>query len=439
MKFSFACVSAVLAPVVVVTARLASVTNDNNDYDNEHKQQDHPQQQQHPAIASPSSFSKVKSSTTYKKLADRLELRYEPNKIHNNDDVVKDDDNSNKDDDDDDDNEVKSSTPTTDSTSTSGDKEECVPPVTVNKNIKLDAGNLPLSSCSSSKKQICINKNSSSSSNYMKKSSSSIEKKTGVCTDINDVPNAYWGVGNPTDSSDIPSSYWDWEDTISTSAAHTNTITTGIGIGIEHYEPMYEEEDIRYYDHDRNLLESSGSPSAIPSSVPTSTPIDSGSPSAIPSSVPTSTPIPCDVVCQNSTRPNVSAYGGEFYQLIDNCIENTNNVTVYNYNQTECPYAFPINCWYTGAITNMDSAFANQQNFTKPLKCWDTSSVTSMQGMFYYTYDFNQPIGDWNTSKVTSMKQMFYYSTAFDKPIDEWDVSQVSNAGSLFKLFILKI
>jgi surface protein len=416
MKFSLACVSAVLAPVVVVTARLASVTNDNNDYDNEHRQQ------QHPTIASPSSFSKVKSSNTYKKLADRLELRYEPNKIHNNDDVVK-DDNNNKDDDDDDDNEVKSSTPTTDSTPTSGDNEECVPPVTVNKNIKLDAGNLPLSSCSSSKKQICINKNSSSSSsNYLKKSSSSIEKKTGVCTDINDVPNAYWGVSNPTDSSDIPSSYWDWEDTIiSTSAAHTNTITTGIDIGTEHYEPMYEEEDIRYYDHDRNLLESSGSPSAVPSSVPTST------------------PIPCDVVCQNSTRPNVSAYGGEFYQLIDNCIENTNNVTVYNYNQTECPYAFPINCWYTGAITNMDSAFANQQNFTKPLKCWDTSSVTSMQGMFNYTYDFNQPIGDWNTSKVTSMKQMFYYSTAFDKPIDEWDVSQVSNAGSLFKLFTLKI
>jgi hypothetical protein len=85
-------------------------------------------------------------------------------------------------------------------------KEKCVPPITVSKTSKIDAGKIPLSSCSSSKKQICI------STNNMKNDHSSIEQKTGVCTDINDVPTTNWGRSDPNASSEIPGSYF--EDTI---------------------------------------------------------------------------------------------------------------------------------------------------------------------------------------------------------------------------------
>jgi hypothetical protein len=91
----------------------------------------------------------------------------------------------------------------------SSKKEECSPPVTVSKINKIDAGNLPLSSCSSSKKQICIITN-------VMKSSSSTEKKHGVCTGIHDVPIAYWGT-------EIPASYL--EDTVSTAIPTGNTTT----------------------------------------------------------------------------------------------------------------------------------------------------------------------------------------------------------------------
>jgi hypothetical protein len=106
----------------------------------------------------------------------------EPNKIHNIHDVEDNNNNNKKD------------NPTTGTTDFDPDpdpdpdvKEECVPSITVSEFNKLDGGNIPLSSCSSfSRKQICINNNINI--NIMKKSSSSIDKKTGVCTDINNVP-----------------------------------------------------------------------------------------------------------------------------------------------------------------------------------------------------------------------------------------------------------
>jgi hypothetical protein len=241
MKFAWT--SSLLAPVVV-TARLS------------HNNKDHEKQHQH--LAS-SSYSKVKATRIFKKLNDRLafrrEVRHEPNKIHNIDDEVKNNTKENK--------GTNSSNPTA-AAFASGDKEECVPPVTVSKTSKLDAGKLPLSSCSSSKKQICINNNDNSINKMI--SSSSIGKKTGICTDIKDVPTTYWTVGNPSASSDIPGSYW--EDTVSTTAAYTATTTTTTattstttsiieGNSIKQYEPLYEE-DIRYYDDHRNLQDSSG-------------------------------------------------------------------------------------------------------------------------------------------------------------------------------------
>jgi hypothetical protein len=70
MKFAFACVSLLLAPVVI-TARL-SVMNDGN-----HEQN---QQHQHQSITT-SPYSKINEAKTYKNLSDRtsIEFHFEPN------------------------------------------------------------------------------------------------------------------------------------------------------------------------------------------------------------------------------------------------------------------------------------------------------------------------------------------------------------------------
>jgi hypothetical protein len=119
MRFSVACVSSLIAPIITTT-RL-SITND----ENKHKLQ---------SLAA-ASYSKVKTTIIYKKLADRLEISDEPNKIHNIEDVK---DKKKKDE------GTASSTPTTDTTgSDSDDKEECGLPVTASKTSRLDAaGNL---------------------------------------------------------------------------------------------------------------------------------------------------------------------------------------------------------------------------------------------------------------------------------------------------------
>ena len=107
-----------------------------------------------------STFSKVQETRVYKSLSHRAEVHYEPNKIYNNDPAGDADADAGVD--------VKvndkEATDTTiavsavaTTTAVSGE-EECVPPITIPKTSELDAGNLPLSSCSS-KKHICINSN----------------------------------------------------------------------------------------------------------------------------------------------------------------------------------------------------------------------------------------------------------------------------------------
>ena len=230
MKLSVACISSLLTTpttVVTVTARL-SVTNndDNHSNNNEHHKQ---YQYNHPTVA----------TTTYKTLADRLQVLYQPNKIRNNiddDDTYNDADNHSS-------RMEKDKGTTTEvaaanfGNSNYNNKEECVPPVTISRTSSklLDSGNLPLSSCSSSskKKQICIHKNNSNSnsknSNRNNSSSSSIEqKKTGFCTDINDIPVAYWDdhVSTPNAFSYKRGSLY-WEDTgLTTTSTITTTTTT---------------------------------------------------------------------------------------------------------------------------------------------------------------------------------------------------------------------
>jgi hypothetical protein len=150
----------------------------------------------------------VPAATARLSVANRLDVRPEPNRISNIDCGFKNNSSINE--------GVMTSLPTTDiADSGSSSKEECSPPVTVSKTNKIDAGNLPLSSCSSSKMQICLK-------NVMK-SSSSMEK-TGVCTDINNVPISYWDSSySNASSSDIPVLYW--EDAVS-AAIPTGHATT---------------------------------------------------------------------------------------------------------------------------------------------------------------------------------------------------------------------
>jgi hypothetical protein len=195
MQFSFACGHSLIAHIVITSAQLSLVKHD--DHNNENKQQE--------LLLASSSFSKLKPADH---AAIRSEVRHEPNKIRNDiDDNVMDDVM-----DDVKDNKKKKDNPTTGTAaSNSGYKEECVPPITVSEISKFDGGHIPLSSCSSSssKKQICINPNNNNN-------------KHGVCTDINDVPAAFWDSSNPIASADIPGSYW--EDNVSTSDVNTDAV-----------------------------------------------------------------------------------------------------------------------------------------------------------------------------------------------------------------------
>ena len=71
-------------------------------------------------------------------------------------------------------------------TATLSCEEACIPPVTVAKSDKLDAGNPPLLSCAS-KKYVCIN----STNNKKSCTSSLLQEQTRVCYDICDLSRTY--------------------------------------------------------------------------------------------------------------------------------------------------------------------------------------------------------------------------------------------------------
>merc|ERR1712161_29853 len=101
---------------------------------------------------------------------------------------------------------------TTEAVTVSG-AEVCVPPVQVAKSDKLDAGDLPLSSCTS-KKHVCINSNNKEKSSTSS-SSSSFQEETGVCYDIWDLPQTYMVRGGPRNEA-APSTSTYWKDASST-------------------------------------------------------------------------------------------------------------------------------------------------------------------------------------------------------------------------------
>jgi hypothetical protein len=130
----------------------------------------------------------------------------------------------------------------------------------------------------------------------------------------------------------------------------------------------------------------------------------------------------CTAVCPDP-RPDVSDYSGSFLELI----------YFYQYDYGN------ISCWNTTGITDMSYGFFGNYEFNDPLECWDTSQVTSMEGMFRYASDFDQPIGEWNMSSVTTTYYMFggttnymFGGSSFNQPIDTWDVSQVEDMDQMF-------
>jgi surface protein len=259
---------------------------------------------------------------------------------------------------------------------------ECEPSIILSliKSKKLDAGNLPLSSCSSlssssssSKKKnnnnnnnrmICIDHHSieKTTDNRIVKN----KKKNGVCVDISDIPMVYLGDDVPDHHNhDLP---------------HDD----------QHQQQQHQQLDDKRHRHDRRRVQQVS-----------------------------------DCTC-NGGRPDVSSnnfYGtASFKDLIYSCT--VNNI---------CPNNIGINCWNTAGITNMDQSFLyNQTEFNDPIDCWDTSQVTSMYGMFSYAYNFNQPINLWNIGQVTDMDKMFYEAYAFNEQINEWDVSQVTSMENMF-------
>ncbi len=91
----------------------------------------------------------------------------------------------------------------------------------------------------------------------------------------------------------------------------------------------------------------------------------------------------------------------------------------------------------TSQITDMESMFANKNNFNGNIVCWDVSGVTKMDNMFNGADAFNQDISNWDVSSVITMVQMFKLSGAtsatFNQDISSWDISSVTDMSNMFR------
>jgi surface protein len=99
-----------------------------------------------------------------------------------------------------------------------------------------------------------------------------------------------------------------------------------------------------------------------------------------------------------------------------------------------------INSWNTGLVTNMQSAFSNQQKFNQNIGAWNTANVTNMSFMFncgsagdgIFNNGGSGTINNWNTAKVTTMAQMFAGQPSFNQPIGLWNTGLVQNMSFMF-------
>jgi len=428
MKFSFGCLGAVLAPIVVManemeqppiaasvagsaSASASTVLRDNilNSGPKDNLR----------STSSSSSSSKVTGTPIHQHLTHRVAVRHSPNQLRNTDDEV----------DIDIDGKVNeeaagttktasatttaaSATATTTAVAASG-KEECVPPVTVADISKLDSGHLPLSSCSS-KKHVCIDvkdqKEPSSSS------SSTLKMKTGYCLEmVWDVPTSYSAIKGPGNE-DVSSTYWG--DSSSTSYAATTSFT-------------HKEDDVLYKHHHLGEAGSAGDPTTTTTDQRSYHDDDHDHDDRMyeqdqgeyhhPTTRNLQSP-PYD--CNNCpSRPSVQS--NNYLQLaIEKC-----------YDDQDCPIPYKdvnINCWDVSELTNMDSAFEDQLDFNSPLGCWNTGSVTSMDKMFRKAKQFDQDINSWNTGNVEYMTSMFEDAESFNSPLNGWNTGSVTKMDRTF-------
>ena len=229
MKFTFDCLSAVLYSGLVPGLATAKENEQHFGSTSAVISKKNSRSSKENIYSSSSPFSRVKVTDTYKRLSHQAFVRDDTHKIENDksiSDGVSDGDGVGGID-----NKMKlykkegtgtymvvSAVAVATTAEAVSGEEVCVPPVPVPvaKSDKLDAGDLPLSSCSS-KKHVCINSNNKKNS-FTSSSSSSFQEQTGVCFDIWALPQTYMDRGGPRNKTATSTSTY-WEDASSNGSA----------------------------------------------------------------------------------------------------------------------------------------------------------------------------------------------------------------------------
>ena len=91
-----------------------------------------------------------------------------------------------------------------------------------------------------------------------------------------------------------------------------------------------------------------------------------------------------------------------------------------------------IDNWDVSNVTDMESMFADCNDFNADLSKWDVSNVTDMQNMFISCKNFNADLSKWDTSNVEYMGFMFAGCYKFNADLSKWDTSNVISMYSMF-------
>ena len=95
-------------------------------------------------------------------------------------------------------------------------------------------------------------------------------------------------------------------------------------------------------------------------------------------------------------------------------------------------YGGPIANWDVTAITALDEAFADMDNFDSDLSQWDVSRVTSLRAAFYNTTQFSANVATWDVSSVVDMRVLLAYSTDFLSDVSQWNTASLQNLRAAF-------
>jgi len=399
MKFSFGCLSAVLVPVVAIANEIEQQSVPTSTVISDKYSKSSNENENLRSRSSP--FSKVKETNAYKNLSHRTAVRYEPTKMQNSKPFA-DDAHAHADGDDNVDVKVNKmeAAGTTMAVSAAGTttvaangEEVCVPPVTVTKFKNLDAGNLPLSSCSS-KKQICINNNKKKESST---SSSSVKKQTGVCLDPWAIPSTYMDNSDPN-SEDVPSTYWG-------DLSSTGIAATYFAQKEDADHPYATERHLQVTDY---CLETCGSYRPEVENFYLQDAIK---------------------YCYDNDDTTNCPYPSAVIQCWDVSAVTYMDLAFYE----QSTFNQPLKCWDTSSANYMNNMFLDAYEFNQDINSWDTSKVQYMYSMFQRASLFNSPLDSWNVGKVTYMQYMFNEASKFNQPIGVWDTSKVQYMNYMFQ------